>query len=208
MLEALERANLFVVALDDERRWYRYHHLFAEVLNNHLQQTEPALVSELHRRASAWYEQHELTAEAVQHALAVPDAELAARLIEPIAVPFTSPGSNLHGARVDERLARGAGTHTPSPVCLPRNIAAVHQSVGGGRGSPAGGRTGYPGGDAFRAGTDHPGLGAHRPCGHRHYLWRYSARGLPRPPGARAVAGSGGDPSCGCHGDHDPRPTW
>jgi LuxR family maltose regulon positive regulatory protein len=84
MLEALERINLFVVALDDERGWYRYHHLFAEVLHTHLRQREPTLPPILHRRASAWYEQHELPAEAVQHALAVPDAELAARLIEPI----------------------------------------------------------------------------------------------------------------------------
>jgi len=86
MLEALERANLFVVALDDERRWYRYHHLFAEVLRSHLQQAEPTLLPVLHRRASSWYEQHALLVEAVQHALAVPDAELAARLIEPIAL--------------------------------------------------------------------------------------------------------------------------
>jgi len=82
LLEALERANLFVVALDDERHWYRYHHLFAEVLSSHLQQAEPGLVSELHRRASAWYEQHGLVIEAVQHALATSDIELAARLIE------------------------------------------------------------------------------------------------------------------------------
>jgi LuxR family maltose regulon positive regulatory protein len=86
MLEALERANLFVVALDDERRWYRYHHLFAGVLRSHMQQAEPGLLPELHRRASAWFEQHALPAEAVQHALAAPDAELAARLIEPIAL--------------------------------------------------------------------------------------------------------------------------
>ena len=85
MLEALERANLFVVPLDDERGWYRYHHLFAEVLRNHLQQREPTLPPVLHRRASVWYEQHELPSEAVQHALAVPDVERAARLIEPIA---------------------------------------------------------------------------------------------------------------------------
>src|SRR5262249_5498037 len=85
MLETLERANLFVVPLDDERGWYRYHHLFAQVLRSHLQQTSPALLPILHRRASAWYEQHNLPAEAVQHALAVPDAELAARLLEPIA---------------------------------------------------------------------------------------------------------------------------
>ncbi len=92
MLEALEKANLFVVALDDERRWYRYHHLFAEVLRSHLQQTEPVSPPVLHRRASAWYEQHDLPAEAVQHALAVPDVELAARLIEPIALPVALQG--------------------------------------------------------------------------------------------------------------------
>jgi LuxR family maltose regulon positive regulatory protein len=92
MLEWLERANLFVVALDDERCWYRYHHLFAEVLRSHLQQREPTLPPILHRRASAWYEQHHLSAEAVQHALAVPDAELAARLIEPIALPAVFKG--------------------------------------------------------------------------------------------------------------------
>jgi LuxR family maltose regulon positive regulatory protein len=92
MLEALERANLFVIALDDERAWYRYHHLFVQVLRSHLQQREPLLLPVLHRRASVWYEQHELPAEAVQHALAVPDAELAARLIEPIMLPVTFEG--------------------------------------------------------------------------------------------------------------------
>jgi LuxR family maltose regulon positive regulatory protein len=92
MLEALERANLFVVALDDERGWYRYHHLFAEVLRRHLQQAEPEVVSVLHRRASTWFEKHALPAEAVQHALAVPDNELAARLIEPLALSATSYG--------------------------------------------------------------------------------------------------------------------
>jgi LuxR family maltose regulon positive regulatory protein len=94
MLEGLERANLFVVALDDERGWYRYHHLFAEVLRRHLQQREPTLVPELHQRASVWYEQHELPIEAVQHALAVPDVEHAVRLIEPIALPVASQGQN------------------------------------------------------------------------------------------------------------------
>ena len=92
MLEALERANLFVVPLDDERRWYRYHHLFAEALRNHLQQASPALVPTLHQRASAWYEQHDLPAEAVQHALAVSDVERAACLIEPIAFSVVFQG--------------------------------------------------------------------------------------------------------------------
>jgi len=60
MLESLERANLFVVPLDEERRWYRYHHLFAEVLKSRLEQAEPELLPDLHRRASAWYEQQGL----------------------------------------------------------------------------------------------------------------------------------------------------
>ena len=92
MLEALERANLFVVVLDDERGWYRYHHLFAKVLRSHLQQAEPALLPDLHRRASAWYEQHALPAEAVQHALAIPDVQLAAHLIEPISLTMAYRG--------------------------------------------------------------------------------------------------------------------
>src|SRR6266849_1844738 len=69
MLEALDRANLFVAALDDERQWYRYHHLFADLLRSRLHQTVPVLVPELHRRASTWYEQHDLIVEAVHHAL-------------------------------------------------------------------------------------------------------------------------------------------
>ena len=92
MLEALERANLFVVALDEERGWYRYHSLFADVLRRHLQQAQSMLVPELHRRASAWYEQHELPIEAVQHALAVPDFELAVRLIESVGLSVTRYG--------------------------------------------------------------------------------------------------------------------
>jgi LuxR family maltose regulon positive regulatory protein len=92
MLESLERANLFVVPLDDERGWYRYHHLFADVLRSHLQQREPTLPPIMHRRACAWYEQHQMPVEAVQHALAAPDVELAARLIEPIALPVALQG--------------------------------------------------------------------------------------------------------------------
>jgi LuxR family transcriptional regulator, maltose regulon positive regulatory protein len=82
LLEYLERANLFLIPLDEERRWYRYHPLFADVLRSRLKQTEPMMAPELHRRASAWYEQHGLVVEAVQHALEAPDLELAARLIE------------------------------------------------------------------------------------------------------------------------------
>lgn len=82
MLERLEQANLFLVPLDDERHWYRYHHLFADVLRHRLQQQMPDRIPELHRRASIWYEQHGLHAEAVSHALSATDFDRAARLVE------------------------------------------------------------------------------------------------------------------------------
>ena len=81
-LEQLERANLFLIPLDDEQIWYRYHQLFTDVLRSRLKQTQHELVPELHRRASTWYEQHGLFTEAVLHALAAADFEVAARLIE------------------------------------------------------------------------------------------------------------------------------
>jgi len=82
MLEALEQINLFVIPLDDERRWYRYHHLFADVLNRHLEHLFPNQLPELHRRASQWYEQNEIIPEAIQHALMAGDQQRAARLVE------------------------------------------------------------------------------------------------------------------------------
>jgi LuxR family maltose regulon positive regulatory protein len=85
-LEALDRANLFLVALDDRRRWYRYHHLFGDVLHARLLDEEPGTVAALHRRASAWFEAHADVSEAIRHALEGADVERAARLIE-IATP-------------------------------------------------------------------------------------------------------------------------
>ena len=82
MLETLDRGNLFVIPLDDQRRWYRYHHLFGEVLQAHLQEAQPDRVSELHRRASEWFEQNDLPADAIRHALAGEDFARAADLIE------------------------------------------------------------------------------------------------------------------------------
>jgi LuxR family maltose regulon positive regulatory protein len=82
MLEKLERENLFVVPLDDERRWYRYHHLFADFLHARLQHEDPERVEEMHRAVAAWCEHHGLIDAAVRHALAAGDPEWAARLIE------------------------------------------------------------------------------------------------------------------------------
>ncbi len=82
MLEALERGNLFVIPLDDQRQWYRYHHLFAEVLLAHLQEAQPDRVPMLHLRASEWYERNGQQSDAVRHALAAEDFERSAGLIE------------------------------------------------------------------------------------------------------------------------------
>jgi LuxR family maltose regulon positive regulatory protein len=82
MLEYLEHNNLFVVPLDNRRQWYRYHHLFADLLHNQLEASQPELEHTLHRRASAWYEQNDLMSEAIAHSLAAQDVEQAARLTE------------------------------------------------------------------------------------------------------------------------------
>jgi LuxR family transcriptional regulator, maltose regulon positive regulatory protein len=82
LLETLERANLFLVALDEVRGWWRYHHLFADLLRVRLAQERPGRVPELHRAAAAWHEQHGLADDAVRHALAAGDVDWAARLIE------------------------------------------------------------------------------------------------------------------------------
>ena len=81
-LEALDRANLFLVPLDDQRRWYRYHHLFADVLQAHLLDERPGDVPALHLRASAWHEQHGERSEAIRHALAGGHVDRAADLVE------------------------------------------------------------------------------------------------------------------------------
>jgi LuxR family maltose regulon positive regulatory protein len=83
-LEALQRGNFFVITLDDRRTWYRYHHLFADVLRMHLQAEHPDQVSTLHRRASEWYEHHGSTDNAIRHALAAEDFARAADLVETV----------------------------------------------------------------------------------------------------------------------------
>jgi LuxR family maltose regulon positive regulatory protein len=86
-LVALERANLFLVPLDDRRQWYRYHHLFADVLQAHLLDEEPDAVAELHRRAATWFGANGETSQAVSHAMAGGDFDRAAELME-LAMPL------------------------------------------------------------------------------------------------------------------------
>jgi LuxR family maltose regulon positive regulatory protein len=82
LLEQVERANLFLQPLDEQRRWWRYHQLFADLLRARLHQQRPERVPELHRAAAAWFEAHGLAEEAVRHALAAGEAAWVARLME------------------------------------------------------------------------------------------------------------------------------
>lgn len=100
ILEHLEHANLFIVPLDNERRWYRYHHLFADLLRQRLLQTtlspkgnEGMDVAELNRRASVWYENHGMEIEAFHHAVAANDVERAANLMEGKGMPLHFRGA-------------------------------------------------------------------------------------------------------------------
>jgi LuxR family maltose regulon positive regulatory protein len=82
VLETLEHANLFIVPLDNERCWYRYHHLFADLLRQRLHQTQSDQLPSLHRRASDWFDQNGFIDEAIEHSLQAEDFERAAHLIE------------------------------------------------------------------------------------------------------------------------------
>src|SRR5215210_1756498 len=123
-LERLERANLFVIPLDDERHWYRYHHLFLDVLRQRLRQEHPDLVSVLHRRACGWFERQGLVGEAINHALAAQDWERAVRLIESngVTVVLNQQVQTMLGwiDRVPEALAR----ERPA-LCTIRALALV-----------------------------------------------------------------------------------
>jgi LuxR family maltose regulon positive regulatory protein len=93
-LESLERANLFIVPQDNERRWYRYHHLFGDLLRKRLGNSlTPEAVAELHIRASEWYENNTLMLEAFRHAAAANDIERAVRLMESQKMPIHVRGA-------------------------------------------------------------------------------------------------------------------
>lgn len=103
ILDALQRMNLFVVPLDDEGKWYRFHRLFAELLRVRLQETAADSINELYVKAVAWHEQNTLLAEAVHYALAIPDFDLAAGVIER-AIPRVGSWSSVNVALFQEWL--------------------------------------------------------------------------------------------------------
>ena len=118
MLEALDRGNLFLVPLDDRRRWYRYHHLFADVLQARLLDERPGQVPDLHRRASVWYEQNGEQSAAIGHALAGADFGRAADLVE-LAIPA------MRRTR-QEATARGWLGVIPDEVIRVRPVLSMH----------------------------------------------------------------------------------
>lgn len=99
MLEQLYNANLFLIPLDDERQWYRYHHLFADLLRDRQEMLEKEETALLHQRASRWFAQEEMVDEAIQHALAAADYELAVELLENNALRLIMHGyvKTVHG---------------------------------------------------------------------------------------------------------------
>jgi LuxR family transcriptional regulator, maltose regulon positive regulatory protein len=92
LLDWLERSNLLVIPLDRQRRWYRYHHLFRELLRADLERHEPKLVRDLNLRAAEWYESNDLPETAIEHAMQAGDADRAARLVERLALPLYHGG--------------------------------------------------------------------------------------------------------------------
>ena len=120
VLESLDRANLFLVPLDDRRQWYRYHHLFADVLRTHLLDEHPDRVAALHRRASQWYERNGEPSQAIRHALAAGDVERAAGLVE-LAIPAQRRSRQ-------EATIRGWLDAIPDDVVRARPVLAVASS--------------------------------------------------------------------------------
>lgn len=118
LLESLERGNLFVVPLDDKRQWYRYHHLFADVLRMHAMEEEPDQVAVWHRRASEWYEASGLRADAIRHALATEDFERAASLVELAAMGMLGSGQ--------EPILYGWLTALPDEIVRARPVLSVN----------------------------------------------------------------------------------
>ena len=112
LLESVERASLFLIPLDEERRWWRYHHLFADLLRANLQAEHPHRVPELHRAAAAWYAEHGLPDDAIRHALAA-------------ATPPARPSSSRSTSRSRSGGAPRAPPSRPgSPRSRPRRSTA------------------------------------------------------------------------------------
>jgi LuxR family maltose regulon positive regulatory protein len=117
MLQDIERAGLFLGPLDEVRGWWRYHHLFADLLRARLQAEQPGRVNALHRAAAAWCEEHDLADDAVRHALAAGDAAWAARLVERYVETLLGRGESVTLRRWLSALPAGSARDRPR-LCL------------------------------------------------------------------------------------------
>jgi len=120
ILQHLETSNMFLVPLDDERVWYRYHPLFRDLLRKRLQETNPGHLPTLHRRASHWYDQSGLAQEAIIHALAARDYELAADMLEHHALDLIQRG--------EMTLTRQWLQSLPDDIIRPRPVLCIAQA--------------------------------------------------------------------------------
>jgi len=151
-LQHLERSNLFVVPLDQQRYWYRYHHLFADLLRKRLEQSAPERVADLHRRAIHWYEQNGLIPNAIQHAFQLKDYPRAAGLVARVTETMWGRGEHatllawMEALPEDARqpypslltfqvsMLIGQGKLKQAEACIPileRHIQAVEQAEPG-----------------------------------------------------------------------------
>ena len=119
ILEMLERANLFIIPLDGERQWYRYHHLFADLLRQRLRQTSPGQEPILNNRASAWYEQNNFLNEAIEHSLQAGEHKHSAAMIAGIADDLWKRGEHLKLRGWLEKL-------TEDWVCIQPKLCIYH----------------------------------------------------------------------------------
>ena len=109
VLERLARTNLFLLPLDDQRRWFRFHHLFAQLLRVELERREPERARALHRRAAAWHAGSGTTDEAVHHALAADAYDEAGALVAGAWIHYVNAGPDVVGARLAGPLPRRGG---------------------------------------------------------------------------------------------------
>jgi LuxR family maltose regulon positive regulatory protein len=122
ILEHLERSNLFLIPLDEVGGWYRYHHLFADLLRVQLKRSQPGTMEALHLRASQWYEREGMPEQAIQHALAVKALERVASLVERYALEIISRGEMLALLHLMRLL--------PEELILSRPMLCVHYAWG------------------------------------------------------------------------------
>ena len=113
IIEELEKANLFLVALDNKRNWFRYHHLFGEVLHTHLQQVNPEIVPELYHKACEWHEANDKPIEAIHYALEGKHYEKAKMLLEKTALTLFEHGQNHTLYNLLDKLPSGFDSLSP-----------------------------------------------------------------------------------------------